>query len=291
MEAQGREVEQPAELVILASYTFNNTRLMLLSGIGKPYDPVNNTGVVGRNYAYQTNSGVRLFFEDKVFNPFMGGGFGMVIDEFNGDNFDHTGLGFISGAYVAISSTGATPIKSHLVPAGTPRWGQGWKHAVAKYYHCSLNIRVQGACQSYRTRYLDLDPTYRDANGLPLIRMTFDWHDNEEKMSIYTGNKAAEIGKAMNPSKMSVDPKTGKYSIVPYQSTHNTGGAIMGADPATSVVNKYLQSWDVPNVFVIGASAFPQNSANNPTGTVGALACWVADAIKENYLKQPGTLV
>ena len=61
-------------------------------------------------------------------------------------------------------------------------------------------------------------------------------------------------------------------------------------DPATSVVNKYLQSWDVPNVFVVGASAFPQNSANPPTLTVGALACWAADAIKDEYLAQPRPL-
>ncbi len=35
------------------------------------------------------------------------------------------------------------------------------------------------------------------------------------------------------------------------------GGAVMGEDPKTSAVNRYLQSWDVHNVFVIGASAFP----------------------------------
>src|SRR5258708_17240490 len=74
----------------------NNVRLMLLSGIGKPYDPVANTGVVGRNYAYQTPSSVTLFFEDKIFNQFMAaGGMGVTIDEFNGDNFDHSCLGFI----------------------------------------------------------------------------------------------------------------------------------------------------------------------------------------------------
>ncbi len=56
------------------------------------------------------------------------------------------------------------------------------------------------------------------------------------------------------------------YSIVPYQSTHTTGGAVMGTDPKTSVVNRYLQSWDVPNLFVFGASAFPQNPGYNPTG-------------------------
>ena len=292
VDAQKNEVEQPADLVILTSFVFNNTRLMLLSGIGRPYDPVTNQGVVGRNYAYVAYSKVSLFFEDKVFNQFMGGGgIGMAIDEFNGDNFDHAGLGFIGGAYLAANSNGNLPVKSHAVPSGTPHWGSGWKKAVAHYYNRSFQIAVHGACQSYRTHYLDLDPTYRDAQGLPLIRMTFNRHENEMKMSAYTIDKAAEIARAISPSKMSVSPVTGRYSIVPYQSTHNTGGAVMGADPATSAVNKYLQSWDVANVFVVGGSAFPQNSANNPTGTLGALACWAADSIKDRYLKQPGSLV
>jgi gluconate 2-dehydrogenase alpha chain len=151
-------------------------------------------------------------------------------------------------------------------------------------------IAVHGACQSYRTNYLDLDPTYRDAYGLPLVRMTFDFKENDLRMQKYVADKAAEIGRALGPSKMSVNPVTGKYSIVPYQSSHNTGGAVMGADPASSAVNKYLQSWDVPNVFVVGGSAFPQNSANNPTCTIGALACWAADAIKDTYVKRPGPL-
>src|SRR5215467_1619092 len=66
VDSRGREFEQPADLVLLTSYVFNNVRLMLLSGIGKPYDPVANIGVVGRNYAYQTPSSVTMFFEDKV---------------------------------------------------------------------------------------------------------------------------------------------------------------------------------------------------------------------------------
>jgi len=291
VDSRGREFEQPAELVFLASYVFNNVRLMLQSGIGKPYDPVTNTGVVGRNYAYQTPSSVTLFFEDKNFNSFMGaGGLGLAIDEFNGDNFDHSGLGFIGGGFLRAVSTGARPIEVRPVPQGTPRWGSEWKKAVAKYFNRSFSITIQGACQSYRTNYLDLDPTYRDAYGLPLLRMTFDRHENETKMSVWLTNKAAEIAKAVGPAKMTVSPRTGKYTIVPYQSTHNTGGAVMGADPATSAVNKYLQSWDVPNVFVVGASAFPQNGGYNPTGTVGALTFQALEAIKRRYLKRPGAL-
>jgi len=292
VDSRGREFEQPADLILLTSYVLNNTRLMLLSGIGKPYDPASNTGVVGRNYAYQTPSSVTCFFEDKNFNSFMGaGGLGVAIDEFNGDNFDHSGLGFIGGGFIQAGSNGARPIEIRPVPQGTPRWGGEWKKAVSKYFNRNFSITIQGACQSYRGNYLDLDPTYRDAYGLPLLRMTFDRRENETKMSVWLTNKAAEIAKAIGPSKMNVNPRTGKYTIVPYQSTHNTGGTVMGADPATSVVNKYLQSWDVHNLFVVGAGNFPQNGGYNPTGTVGALTYQALEAIKTKYLKKPGALV
>jgi gluconate 2-dehydrogenase alpha chain len=95
----------------------------------------------------------------------------------------------------------------------------------------------------------------------------------------------------MNPRSIKVKRREGHYSIVPYETTHNTGGAIMGTDPKRSVVNRYLQSWDVHNVFVMGACAFPQNPGYNPTGTVAALTYWAADAIKNRYLKNPGPLV
>jgi gluconate 2-dehydrogenase alpha chain len=85
--------------------------------------------------------------------------------------------------------------------------------------------------------------------------------------------------------------RVGSWSVVPYQTTHNTGGAIMGESPRDSVVNKYLQVWDIPNVFSMGSGAFPQNAGYNPTGTVAALAYHSAAAIKSQYLKSPGPLV
>ena len=55
---------------------------------------------------------------------------------------------------------------------------------------------------------------------------------------------------------------------------------------------EYLQSWDFPNLFGVGASAFPQISSFNPTGTVSAALAYVtADAIKSKYLKNPGPLI
>ncbi|HEY0202411.1 MAG TPA: GMC family oxidoreductase, partial [Burkholderiaceae bacterium] len=125
IDAQGQEIEQPADLVVLCAYQFHNVRLMLLSGIGKPYDVATGKGVVGRNYAYQLNAGVSMFFDqDKPMNPFVGSGAsGSVIDDFDGDNFDHGPLGFIGGATINCINTGGRPIQQMRVPSGTPAWG------------------------------------------------------------------------------------------------------------------------------------------------------------------------
>ena len=72
---------------------------------------------------------------------------------------------------------------------------------------------------------------------------------------------------------------------------HHEGGTRMGSDPKTSVVNRYGQSWDIPNLFVIGSSTFPtMGSGFNPTLTIQALAYMSADAIVNRYRKSPGPL-
>ena len=65
----------------------------------------------------------------------------------------------------------------------------------------------------------------------------------------------------------------------------------MGSDPKTSVVNRYGQSWDAPNLFIVGSSTFPSQSAFNPTLTIQALAYMSADAIVARYKKNPGPLL
>ncbi|MGB8975623.1 MAG: GMC family oxidoreductase, partial [Pseudomonas capeferrum] len=133
--------------------------------------------------------------------------------------------------------------------------------------------------------------TYTDRHGRPLLRVTFDFPDNDVAMSHYISDQMEKMTKPFNAKVAAVSRIKKGWDAVPYQSTHNTGGAVMGADPRTSAVNKYLQSWDVPNVFVPGASAFPQGLGYNPTGLVAALTYWSARAIREQYLKNPGPLV
>ncbi|WP_336773294.1 GMC family oxidoreductase [Paenibacillus sp. MMO-58] len=288
----GEEYTQPADVVILAGYLFTNVRLLLLSKLGKPYDPDTDTGAVGRNYAYQVNgASTSVYYEDREFNLAMGAGaLGSSIDDFNGDNFDHSDLKFLHGANIRFTQTGLRPIQYQPVPAGTPKWGAEFKKATIHNSNRVLSVTGQGASMPNRYHYLDLDPEYKDAFGLPLIRMTFDFEDQDRELVKFIAQKTKEIADQMGGTKTEIHDSIKQYNIVPYQSTHNTGGTIMGSDPKISVVNNYLQMWDAENVFICGASNFPHNSGYNPTATVGALAYRTAEGVQK-YMQKGGSLV
>ncbi len=207
---QGREVVQPADLVIVAAFQYHNVHLLLLSGIGKPYDPVTGEGVVGRNFAYQNLATIKAFFDkDTYTNPFVGaGGNGVAVDDFNADNFDHGPLGFVGGSPMWVNQAGVKPISGLATPPGTPNWGSQWKKAVKDNYAHTISMDAHGSNMSYRDVYLDLDPTYRDSYGQPLLRMTFDWKDNDIRMARYVTGQMHKIAEAMGPKAISVmDPR------------------------------------------------------------------------------------
>jgi len=102
--------------------------------------------------------------------------------------------------------------------------------------------------------------------------------------------QAVRIAKAMGAVEISPFPGLKRYEATRYQGTHVQGGTIIGANETDSVVNMYLQHWRVPNLFVLGASAFPQNPSGNPTLTAVALTNRTADAVIQRYLKHPGEL-
>ncbi len=287
----GEEYEQPADVVVMAAFTMTNTRLLLLGGIGEPYNPASGRGTVGKNFCYQTTSGVDVFFRNRWINPFLASGStAMVIDEFNNDNFDHSALPFLGGASIDVLLSNGRPIRSRRTPPGTPRWGSAWKKATADWYSHTFTVGAQGSCYPHRENFLDLDPDYSDVYGQPLLRMTFDFRENELRMSEWVTQKVGEICRTMAPDMMGpVEGLKGPFDTRQYQTTHVTGGTIMGASPHVSVVSPHLQHWDAENLFVAGASAYPHNSGYNPTGPLAALALRLGDDLGR-YIERPRML-
>jgi len=289
----GQEYFQPAEIVFLASWTMNNTRLLLLSGIGDPYEPATGSGTLGRNLTHQVFFTAATAFLEKPLNRFMGAGAsGTMISDFEGDNFDHRQLPFIRGGFFQALNTGAHPIAEFgTVPNSVKAtWGSEWKKAAIEAFDHIARIGFSGEHLAHKGNFLDLDPVYKDANGDPLLRLTLDWQNNEREMAEFATAKAAEIARAMNARHVNVFPGLRTYDTQRYQSTHVQGGTILGTSPETSVVNTLGQHWQADNLFVLGGSAFPQGGSANPTPTILALTYRTADAVVERYLKTRGPL-
>jgi gluconate 2-dehydrogenase alpha chain len=292
--ANGEEFFQPAGIVVVATFTLNNTRLLYLSKIGTPYNPATGKGSLGKNLTHQAEGTTRIFF-DKPLNLFMGtGALSMRISDFDGD-LAFTGPNSpLRGGMICVNNFGNRPIGSFdVMPRGATQknWGSDWKAAALKWRDRNAGISLAGEHLSYRQNYMDLDPTYTDKFGDPLLRFTLDWTENEHRQRAMANEIAHKIGPAMGATVDSTPPERGPYNVINYQSTHIQGGAVMGASPDSSVVNPSLQHWNMPNLWVIGASAFPQNGSHNPTLTVLALTYHAADAIIHRYLKTPGKLV
>ncbi len=293
VDASGEEIFQPASLVFLSSWTFNNTRLLLLSGIGEPYDPATGRGSVGSNLTHQVSTNAATAFFEQPLNRFMGSGSAAtLVGDFDGDVFDRGTLPFLRGGTLGARGYGYQPITNFgVVPHSLKaRWGSEWKKSAVHCYDRTGVIGFTGEHLAYKSNFMDLDPAYKDKLGDPLLRLTLDWHDNEKKMADFATTKAVEIARAMNATEITPFSGLRSYDSTRYQTTHVQGGTIMGSSPHHSVVNPYLQHWQLSNLFILGASAFPQNASANPTPTLLALVYRTADAIFDRYLKNPGSL-
>jgi gluconate 2-dehydrogenase alpha chain len=303
MDENGEETMQPAEVVVLSAWTPNSVRLLLLSGIGEPYDPVTAKGTLGKNLTHQVTSGAAgmLVFKERL-NLFMGSGaVGYGISDLDGDLKQEVPENILrGGAFLRGAAPGEGPAGSFgRVPPGevSRNWGSAWKKAAIQHWdRIGPGVEMRGDHFAYRQNFMDLDPTYTDKWGDPLLRMTLDWTGYEMRQMAFGARIATQLLEAIAQISGATLVKLERaaafhhYNAVQYSTTHIQGGAIMGTSPGESVVNPWLQHWKMPNLFVVGSSSFPQNSSANPTLTIVAVSHRAADALIDRYLKKPGPL-
>lgn len=283
-----------ADLVILSTFIYDNTRLLLLSKTEKfPNGLANSSGEVGKHLMAHIGGNVFVGFDDRHINNFMAPSAQKhTIDDFNADNFDHKDLKFVRGAQISMGTANLQggPIGFATInpPPGIKNWGAAYRDFLATYFARHGAMVAQTENLPYPDQTIDLDPTVRDAWGLPAPRLTYDWRrPNEQARIEFMLARMEEIGRASGAAKVW---RSGLSPGLP--GAHHEGGTRMGSDPKTSVVNRYGQSWDMPNLFIVGSSTFPtMGTGFNPTLTIQALAYLSADAIVTRYRKSPGPLV
>ena len=278
----GKMYFQPAKAVVLASYTYENVRLLLLSkSKAYPNGLSNNMGQVGRDYMGHglSSAAVTGLFKGRRLNRYSGtiGQF-TAIDEWDADNFDHTGLGFISGG-MASATMEAKPIGvAGTLPPSAPTWGAGYMQWLSENADSVGGASAQMEVLSYDKNYLDLDPTTTDDLGRPVIRITFNLQENEINSALWMQGKLKELVTAAGATETWTFPPTPRSP-----NTHAYGGTRMGHDPDSAVVNRWGISHEVPNLMLLGGSTFPTTAGRNPTETIQATAWRSADHLVSKF--------
>jgi gluconate 2-dehydrogenase alpha chain len=280
VDALGRPQTQLADTVIMAAYTFENVRLLFLSGDDRHPDGVgNNTGQLGKHFMSKMFPHVDGYFPDTVFNRHAGpAAQAVVIDDFLDASFDCGAHGFLGGATLGAENQFLPiQISRETLPPDVPRWGKRYKEHLRDWQHWGV-VRMQPEALSYQSNYLDIDPHHRDRGGLgmPVIRVTYDLQPNEQRLADFMARRGEEILRAMGATKTWHGPRfTGAGS------SHDLGGCRMGEDPAASVVDRTLQVHDTPGLYVYSGAVFPTCAGVNPTLTLWALCLKAARELIE----------
>ena len=141
---------------------------------------------------------------------------------------------------------------------------------------------VQGECLPRYDNYVALDPGKKDAWGIPVLRITASYGENENAMAKAMRNDVMEILDAMKLQKM--EPPREQLSVFG-KNVHECGTARMGNDPKKSVVNSFGQLHDAKNVFVADGAVFVTQGCYEPTLTIMAIAARAGDYIADEYRK------
>jgi gluconate 2-dehydrogenase alpha chain len=277
----GETYIQPAAVVLLACYTYENSRLLLLSTSDRfPNGLANNRGQVGRHYmSHNQGAGVLALFPHELNRWYGLPAQGVGIDEWADDNFDHGELDFIGGGNLWVYSD-QRPIAAASMPTfgRAPRWGAEWKAFVMQNADRWVNSYLQKTTLPYEDNYLDLHPNVKDPLGFPVCRITADTQDNEKRIATFVQEKMEQWFREAGAIETLRLP-VGTMGVT----THAYGGTRMGDDPATNVVDRFGFAHEVPNLGVLGASVMGTSGARNPTLTAQALAWRTAQHLAVNW--------
>jgi choline dehydrogenase-like flavoprotein len=162
-----------------------------------------------------------------------------------------------------------------------PGYGQAFKKALLDPL-TSVNLVGFGEVLARRDNFVALDPKVVDKFGIPVLRITMSWGENEKAMIPDMAVAATQMLEAAGAK--SIQPFT-VLDRIPGYGIHEMGTARMGNDPKSSVLNPYLRTHDISNLYVMDASSFVSGACQNPTLTIMALAVRGCDYLMDEMRK------
>ncbi len=263
----GREMHANARVVVLAASCLESTRILLNSEIA------NSSGVLGRYLIDQfyitqaVQASVPEARDGRAVQGFIGGG--GIAPRFR--NIDSQHSGFIRG-YAYDWGTGGTPNAAHI-----PAYGAELERALESYRGSGVSVTVMGSVLPRYENHVRLNRGVTDKWGIPVLHVDATYTDNEFNMARDAVDTFEELCLDCGCDIVSKHDEM----FPPGYSIHEVGGCRMGDDPRTSVLNRWNQSHDIRNLWVVDGSSFVTAGWQNPTLTIMALSMRASEYMVE----------
>jgi choline dehydrogenase-like flavoprotein len=266
-----RELHAKAKAVVVGASCLESTRLLLNSKIA------NSSGALGHylhDQFYISNGVVAIVPEAKEGKAPRGlmGGAGYV-PRFR--NLKTKEKNFLRG-YAFDIYTGSTPDAKYF-----PLWGEELQKALDSHRGAAITTTIMGEVLPRFENHVRIDPKVTDAWGIPVLNIRCCYSDNELNMAKDAVGTISEVCKESGFEVLNGNDKM----LPPGYSIHEVGTCRMGDNPKTSVLNKWNQSHDMKNLFVVDGSSFVTGGSQNPTMTILALSMRASEYLAEQMRK------
>jgi choline dehydrogenase-like flavoprotein len=269
-DADKRQHFQKARAVVLSANGAETARLLLNSTSNRfPHGLANSSGMVGKHLMFNQGAGVHAVFEHEI-NDYKSVQVTRILHDFYDADPKR---GFYGGGGIDARINPQPGLWAMAAGGDLPTWGPEFKSRLEAFPRSTMST---GHCTSLplEANSVSLDPSVKDAWGIPAIRVTYKDHPDDLATAKFLQDRSCEIMEAAGAQKIWRD-----------QVEENSGGAHllgtcrMGDDPKTSVVDKYHRTHDVPNLFLCDGSSFVTSGRGQPTMTIQALAFRAGDYI------------
>jgi choline dehydrogenase-like flavoprotein len=276
-DAHKREIFQRAKAVVVCANGAETPRLLLMSKSNAfPHGLANSHGNVGK-YLMFDNGGYAIGVFDHPLNEYKSIVVTRVLHDFYRSDPKR---GFYGGGGMdARFDYYPAAFALNGLPLDTPQWGSEWKRTVGQYYTHMMGALAHTSCLAVEQNSISLDDEVKDAWGMPAIRVTFKNHPDDIQTMHFMMERQKEVLSVAGARKIWFDPGSLEEATF---SVHLMGSCRMGDDPATSVVNRWNRTHDVPNLFLVDGSSLVTSARQQPTATIQALAYRTADHIQQS---------
>ena len=268
-DRERRERVQKARAVVVCANGAETPRLLLMSASAAfPQGLANSSGLVGRHLMFNQHGGAFGVFEHEL-NEYKSVQATRVVHDFYDSDPKR---GFYGGGGID-ARIGPNPAIWALNGPPGRQWGKAYKEHLRAFprtmlaagHTTSLPVEANG---------VSLDPTLKDAWGLPAIRCTYRDHPDDLRFAAWLQDRTVEILDAAGAQQVWRGPvEELEFGV------HLLGTCRMGDDPRRSVIDRFHRAHDVPNLFLCDGSSFVTSGRGQPTMTIQALAFRAAEHI------------